>query len=87
MQDNETQIDIAPSSRGIVNETVLKEVLKESSRVVEVRIAQFRVALALLLLVFSFQLHTEHTHHQDWNFRMASVVVSIAGLPPKIRST
>lgn len=37
------------------NGTIVEEVLLEASRIVEVRIAQFRAVLALLLLVFNFQ--------------------------------
>ena len=39
----------------IVHASVVERVLDEASMVVEVRIAQFRAALAILLIIFTLQ--------------------------------
>jgi diguanylate cyclase (GGDEF)-like protein len=52
MTDSEPEKD---SDQTIVHEAVVERVLDDASMVVEVRIAQFRAALAILLIIFTLQ--------------------------------
>ena len=64
----------------IVHDTVIEDVLLQSSRVVEVRISQFRALLAFLLLVFHFQFQLQSPNSTPDTFLNLGITVSLIAL-------
>lgn len=62
------------------NESIVEEVLLEASRIVEVRIAQFRAVLALLLLVLSLQWQLQTSSATPKTLLSLGIAVSVFAL-------
>lgn len=62
------------------NGTIIEEVLLEASRIVEVRIAQFRAVLALLLLIFNLQWQMQTSSATPKAFFSLGLAVSLFAL-------
>lgn len=70
----------SPEPEKVGNESVLQSVLLEASRVVEMRIAQFRAMLALLLLIFSLQWQLQTSGSTPKAFFNLGLAVSLMAL-------
>lgn len=68
------------SHKTIVNDSVIEGVLLKASRIVEVRISQFRALLAFLLLIFSLQWQLQSPGSTPRAFLSLGVAVSVLAL-------